>query len=254
MPEVKEVKTTITDPFENKLNEQPEVTKPTEVEKKPYEGLATILGEEKKQSPAIELGNKKKTFTNIITEFDKDLQTIEKQLSSGEISKEQFSELEKQYNETENRKKTWQKRLEDLTEEPKPIETVEENKRPNNDELYSEENIKNPKYPDRTNEVIEPIKTEEVIPETKQVETPPIAKIGTIVDKDIKERLDKQEEYKTKLNEDLKVENSAEVPEKPIEPQKEVKAEPEVVSKINDILEKPIEEINDKDRTTMQDL
>ena len=103
MPEVKEVKTTGTDEFANKLNEQPEVSKPAEVEKKPYEQPAIIIGEQPKVSPEIDLGNKKQTFTKIINEFDKDLQNIEQKLSSGEITKQEFDALEKQYNETESR-------------------------------------------------------------------------------------------------------------------------------------------------------
>ena len=148
---------------QSKINSQilnnADLTETNATEKKPYEQPATIIGEQPKQTPEIDLGNKRQTFTKIINEFDKDLQNIEQRLASGEITKQEFDELEKQYTETENKKKTWQKRLDEIQGEPKPIETVTENKRPSND-IYSEENIKNPKYPERTNEVTEQPKTE----------------------------------------------------------------------------------------------
>ena len=144
---------------QSKINSQvtsnTETTENTTTEKKPYEQPATIIGEQPKESPEIDLGNKKQTFAKIINEFDKDLQNIEQKLSSGEITKQEFDALEKQYNETESKKKNWEKRLEDLKEEPKPIETVTENKRVNEDDIYSPGNIKNPKYPDRTNKAVE---------------------------------------------------------------------------------------------------
>lgn len=164
------------------IKTEPTTTEPivSEPIKKPYEEPATIIGEQPKETPEIDLGNKRQTFTKIINEFDKDLKDIEQKLSSGEITKQDFDALEKQYNETESRKKTWEKRLEDLKEEPKPIETVTENKRIDDSNIYSDENIKNPKYPDRTNieepKPVEPIKTEEVIPETKPTETAPETK------------------------------------------------------------------------------
>lgn len=106
----------------------------------------------------------------IVSTLEKDKQTAEKQFEEAQTPEERLKAVDT-IEKVTAKQEEYKQKLGNISEEPKPIETVTENKRIDDSDIYSDENIKNPGYPDRTNveeeKPVEPIKTEEVIPEPK---------------------------------------------------------------------------------------